>query len=162
MSKLFQACRSAVRLALLVCLLAAAGCGDSDPEHTDEYELAPYYYGEKVADYPEEMAEYRDAFENGAMPFVTATGHVGRTALLDSKLLGRPYLPKGFEYPRDPDGKPLRLLAQINFADVPPLDDYPDEGILQFFISDELGGYDISQVWGLQFYRDKPYDAQAQ
>ena len=163
MSKLQHACRSAARKALWICLVAAYGCSDSDPELADEYdELAPYYYGEKVADYPEEMAEYREAFENGAMPFVTATGHVGRTALLDSKLLGRPYLPKGFEYPHDPDGKPLRLLAQINFADVPPLEGYPDEGILQFFISDDIGGYDIKQVWGLQFYRDEPYDAQAQ
>lgn len=163
MSEFNHARRSAARNALWVCLLASGGCSDPNPEQADDYdELAPYYTGEKIADYPDEMAEYREAFEAGAIPFVTATGRVGPTALLDSKLLGEPYLPRGFEYPRDPDGKPLRLLAQINFADVPPLEDYPDDGILQFYISDDLGGDDYKQVWGLQFYMDNPYDAKAQ
>ncbi len=163
MSELVNVCRNPAHGVLWVCLIAVSGCSDPYPEQPDVYdELAPYYMGEKIADYPEEMAEYREAFENGAMPFVTATGHVGPTALLDSKLLGQPYLPKGFEYPRDPNGKPLRLLAQINFADVPALEGYPDEGILQFYISDDPGGYDLVQVWGLQFYMEEPYDAQAQ
>ncbi len=155
--------RYPARKALCTFLIAVAGCSDPNPEHVAEYdELAPYYTGEKIADYPEEMAEYREAFEKGAMPFVTATGHVGPTKLLDSKLLGQPYLPKGFEYPRDPDGRPLRLLAQINFADVPPLEGYPDNGILQFYISDAPVGRDFEQVWGLQFYKGEPYDARAQ
>jgi uncharacterized protein YwqG len=49
-----------------------------------------------------------------------------------------PYLPKGFEYPKTPDGKYLFLLAQINFSEVPSLDGFPDSGILQFYIADDL------------------------
>jgi uncharacterized protein YwqG len=33
-----------------------------------------------------------------------------------SKFCGLPYLPKSVEYPLNPDGEPLFLLAQINFA----------------------------------------------
>ena len=55
--------------------------------------------------------------------------------LTDSKLGGYPYWVQGKEYPKaKDDGTPLVLLAQINFADVPHLPDYPERGILQFFV----------------------------
>ena len=58
-----------------------------------------------------------------------------------------PYLPKGFEYPKTPDGKYLFLLAQINFSEVPPLDGFPDRGILQFYIGDDsLYGFGSEQL----------------
>ena len=136
-------------------------CGgefSNEPENVEE--PAASHAGELVAVFPEEMSAYRDAFEQSGLPMATAIGHVERTSALDSKLLGEPYLPPGFEYPRDPDGRPLRLLAQINFADVPPLPGYPDDGILQFYISDDVDG--DGQIWGLQFNRDGPYDARAQ
>ena len=150
-------CDVNVQAISLVCLMALSGCTDQSSAPDDDYdELAPYYSGEVVADYPAEMAEYRETFDASGLPFATAEGDVGRTSVYDSKLLGTPYMPKGFDYPRDPAGRPLRLLAQINFADVPPLPDYPDSGILQFYISDdeEFGG----QVWGLQFYLEEPFD----
>lgn len=49
-------------------------------------------------------------------------------------------------YPSDIEGNPLILLAQINFAQAPKLDSYPDKGILQFFISEE--GRD--HLWGME------------
>ena len=55
----------------------------------------------------------------------------------DSKFGGIPYMPDGFEYPysrSDPD-QPLKLLAQINFDDVPTLRDFPERGILQIYIN---------------------------
>lgn len=52
-----------------------------------------------------------------------------------SKFLGKPYLPVDFEYPKDKKGNPMILLAQINFSEIPKLDNYPTCGILQFFIS---------------------------
>jgi len=52
-----------------------------------------------------------------------------------SKFLGKPYLPVGFEYPMDQNDEPMILLAQINFAEVPALENYPDHGILQLFVS---------------------------
>lgn len=54
---------------------------------------------------------------------------------------GLPYLPKGVDYPTTPAGDYLHLLAQINFAEVPSLDNFPDRGILQFYVADlELWG----------------------
>ena len=62
-----------------------------------------------------------------------------------SKLGGKPYFPKNLEYPKNPDGVPLKLLAQLNFAELPKLENFPDKGILQFYIlsNDMMGlGFD--------------------
>ena len=60
------------------------------------------------------------------------------TTVFDSKLGGTPYLPPGFDYPynQNPDAnqRPLKLLAQLNFAQLPPLPGFPTEGILQFYL----------------------------
>ena len=61
----------------------------------------------------------------------------------NSKFGGLPYLPKNFAYPTDDKGNPLKLLAQLNFGELPPLADFPSEGILQFFVlADESIGTD--------------------
>ena len=52
-----------------------------------------------------------------------------------SKFGGLPYLPQGADYPTNSKGNYLYLLAQINFAEVPNLKDFPNQGILQFFIA---------------------------
>ncbi|MFI5720947.1 YwqG family protein [Nocardia sp. NPDC051750] len=54
-----------------------------------------------------------------------------------SQLGGIPYLIDGDEYPRDPAGRSMTFLIQLNFADLPPLAGFPDEGLLQFFIGDD-------------------------
>jgi uncharacterized protein YwqG len=44
-------------------------------------------------------------------------------------------------YPLDSNGNPLALLAQFNFAEIPSLPNFPDKGILQFYIAaDDLYG----------------------
>ena len=63
-----------------------------------------------------------------------------------SKVGGVPYMPIGVEYPLSRiDNNPLALLAQINFKEMPILEGFPTEGILQFFIpySDYLHGMDF-------------------
>ncbi|EDR27951.1 hypothetical protein, conserved [Entamoeba dispar SAW760] len=51
------------------------------------------------------------------------------------KLGGTPYLPKGFEYPKDlTTGKPLSFIMQINFEEFEALENYPTKGILQFYV----------------------------
>ncbi|MGY0216256.1 YwqG family protein [Endozoicomonadaceae bacterium StTr2] len=63
-----------------------------------------------------------------------------------SKFGGKPYWPKGMDYPVNKEGKALYLLAQINFEEVPALKDYPQNGILQFFIEDD-------DLYGMDFDR---------
>lgn len=69
----------------------------------------------------------------------------GDVGLFDSKIGGTPYFPKDAEYPKgrkyEFDGKPLVLLAQLNFEQLPHIPDFPTKGILQFFIAaDDLYG----------------------
>lgn len=62
-------------------------------------------------------------------------------SLWQSKIGGEPYLPLDTAYPVDSNGKPLALLAQFNFAEIPSLPNFPDQGILQFYIAaDDLYG----------------------
>jgi uncharacterized protein YwqG len=69
-------------------------------------------------------------------PYVKLSRHpdeqIGMTV---SKLGGFPYLSYTFTYPCDENDIPLLFIAQINFAESPPLKNYPNTGILQFFIS---------------------------
>lgn len=72
----------------------------------------------------------------------------GETTVFDSKLGGVPYFPKNMAFPTVREGefagKPLKLLAQLNFGDLPKLADFPTEGILQFFaFPDDLYGADF-------------------
>ena len=48
-----------------------------------------------------------------------------------------PFIPFGFNYPIDKNGKPMIPLAQLNFSEIPNLKDYPTKGILQFYIGDD-------------------------
>lgn len=65
---------------------------------------------------------------------------MARDELKASKLGGRAYWAAGRDYPRDPGGRPLVLLAQIDLAEA-GLAGYPQRGLLQFFISDRGDHY---------------------
>lgn len=52
-----------------------------------------------------------------------------------SKVGGRAYWAAGRDYPRDPRGRPMFLLAQIQLSELPKMPGYPQSGMLQFFIS---------------------------
>ena len=67
----------------------------------------------------------------------------------DSKFGGYPYWPTDKPYPVDSFGQYMYLLAQINCAQMPRLEGYPDKGILQFFLS-------ADDHYGLNF--DNPTD----
>jgi uncharacterized protein YwqG len=54
-----------------------------------------------------------------------------------SKVGGRPYWPVGSTPPKGADGRALYLLAQINFAEMPEVEGYPRQGLLQFYIADD-------------------------
>ncbi len=60
-----------------------------------------------------------------------------------NKLSGNPNLPDGVEWPKNPQGKELDLLAQFCCENLPPGLGLPDHGMLYFF-------YDIEEMpWGL-------------
>ncbi|MBE6888530.1 MAG: DUF1963 domain-containing protein [Ruminococcaceae bacterium] len=70
--------------------------------------------------------------------------------LFDSKLGGTPYFPKDMQLPTvregELQGRPLRLLAQLNFGALPHIEGFPEKGILQFF-----AGCDDDDVVGVDF-----------
>lgn len=72
----------------------------------------------------------------------------GTPGLFDCKLGGIPYFPKDMEYPKGIEGEykgtPLRLLAQINFEQIPHIPDFPETGIIQFFCA-----CDDNEVYGM-------------
>ncbi|MEG5065139.1 DUF1963 domain-containing protein [Microcoleus sp. B3-A4] len=85
-----------------------------------------------------ELEKYRDRIEATIKPYIEIqTQNNDDVNWWQSKFGGFPYLPKGFEYPKTCDGKYLFLLAQLNFDEIPPLDGFPDRGILQFYIADD-------------------------
>ena len=47
-----------------------------------------------------------------------------------------PYLPCGMDYPKSKTtNEPLQFLAQINFAEMPKLADFPEQGVVQFYLN---------------------------
>lgn len=106
---------------------------------------------------PDEFKEYAVDIESSKRKYIRIQATPKKnTALIASKFLGKPFFRKDDIYPLDTDGKPLVLLAQINFSEVPPLEGFPDKGILQFFIQGEMGK---EHVWGMNRYDKKPWDA---
>ena len=60
--------------------------------------------------------------------------------LFDSKVGGVGYVPRDAKIPEDSEGVQLRLLAQINCAEI-TLEDFPHQGLLQFWIlNDDVSG----------------------
>lgn len=88
------------------------------------------------------VEDIKKALEITIKPYIaiSATKQVDNSRL-QSKFGGLPYLPQDFEYPKTSEGNCLYLLAQINFAEVPKLEGFPEKGILQFYIAnDDLYG----------------------
>lgn len=53
-----------------------------------------------------------------------------------SSLGGRPSLPADLDWPEE-GGVPMLFLAQVNYADMPPLDGFPASGLLSVFVADD-------------------------
>lgn len=88
---------------------------------------------------PDFLKPFREEIEKFKLETIkieaTPKGEGETLPIKQSKFLGKPYLPFYKEYPKDKNGDPLILLAQINFEEVLALMDYPRSGILQLFIS---------------------------
>ena len=87
-----------------------------------------------------ELEPYRSAIEATIKPYIKIElTNNNKPTWWQSKFGGLPYIPKGFDYPKSYDGEYLYLLAQINFAEAPSLKGFPDDGILQFYITADYG-----------------------
>lgn len=70
-----------------------------------------------------------------------------KPGLFDSKVGGIPYLPGKVEIPLDSDRNRMKLLAQINCRDLVGLEDYPHEGILQFWLTTKSEWDEIKTIY---------------
>jgi uncharacterized protein YwqG len=78
-----------------------------------------------------------EAINNGPLTPYLRLEPVDRAVdVYSTKLGGVPYLPTGFEYPVGSRSK-LALLAQFNLDELPKLPDWPQTGMLQFYIGIE-------------------------
>lgn len=143
---------------LLLAALAIAACSPDKPPPARTGAAPVERRGPTVryGELPPELSPYAKAIERSRL------GYIGITlrqpdALMpwNSRLGGTAYLPKGQAHPVGPDGKPLALLAQLNFSEMPALQGYPARGIVQFFIA---GSQSNAHVYGMLSDDTKPFD----
>ncbi len=85
---------------------------------------------------PESLIAFKKNIVASIKPFIAITARLeNNLKLWQSKFAGLPYFPKTATYPIDSKGQAMFLLAQINFAELPKLENFPESGILQFYIS---------------------------
>ncbi|MBI3929071.1 MAG: DUF1963 domain-containing protein [Armatimonadetes bacterium] len=96
---------------------------------------------------PAELEPFRAKIEKSLRPFVQIRPVPGSEPnLWSSRFGGWPYLTAVDAYPFRADGAPLYLLAQLNFEELPALDRWPRQGLLQLFVSDDdLHGLDLDE-----------------
>ncbi|GAB4032212.1 YwqG family protein [Spirosoma jeollabukense] len=95
------------------------------------------------------LSPYLEAIRSSQRPYIRIKAKPAQDVpTTASKFTGKPYWPIGKVYPLDESGHPMMLLAQINFSETPRLNNYPEQGILQFFISanSDTYGADFNQM----------------
>lgn len=84
---------------------------------------------------PKELMIFHANLNNSAKQ-VAILHPIQQSAFLhDSKFAGLPLLHDQTEHPKDENNEYLLLLAQLNFADLQLETPFPEQGILQFYIS---------------------------
>lgn len=86
----------------------------------------------------------KEISEANREPVIRFTLEPGEPGLTESKAGGTPYLPRDLAWPLGPDGLPMTLLAQVDCRALAGLPDFPQRGLLQFFIA-------LNDVFGLDF-----------
>ncbi len=109
-----------------------------------EVEFTPSKKSSNKVEFPAFLKEYEKELRAQERPSIRiTTGALNdkpleeKLGVNESKFLGKPFFPKSKVYPIDSNGTPMLMAVQINFAEVPPLEGFPKEGILQLFMSSE-------------------------
>ena len=99
---------------------------------------------------PPKLEPYRKEIEQTCKPYIHLHTVMNSPKLYESKFGGNPYLPLEANLPLDSEGKPMLLMAQINFSEVPSYENMPSQGMLQFFICG-ADNKNTGDVYGLDF-----------
>ena len=96
---------------------------------------------------PPKLKPFHYAIKKTALNYLQISITPNSTNWWQSKFGGFPYFPKNINYPTNENNQFLYLIAQINFAEIPSLNNFPKTGILQFYIdgNDDLYGLDFDQ-----------------
>ena len=88
--------------------------------------------------------------------------------IFDSKIGGAYYVAKDRKPPVDEEtNRPMYLLAQVNFGEIPRIEPFPEKGLLQIFISSEdMYGCDFDdpynqKSWRIDYYEELPASVDA-
>lgn len=95
---------------------------------------------------PAVIEKYRTRLESTSRMSNEIIFSLEETKPWESKLGGCPYLEHLEDYPIGVNERPMMFLAQINLEEMPPLEDFPTKGILQFYIEDVECGLDEACV----------------
>ena len=117
--------------------------------HLKSSTMAPAGLAEAVDKTDDGLAEAITKFENWldvkSMPYVgLVPKRLPPASATASRLGGPAALPKDLNWPVDKTGKAMLLLAQINMEQIEGLSEFPDVGVLQYFIAS-------NDVFGLNF-----------
>ena len=88
--------------------------------------------------YDEIWVEYEKTAQTKTFAKITLTEN--ELKITDSKVMGLPYIPKGAQIPQTANGYKMMMIAQINCDDLQGLADFPEKGILQFFVLNDEDG----------------------
>ena len=88
--------------------------------------------------YDEIWDKYQKTAQTKAFAKITLTED--ELKITDSKVMGLPYIPKGSEIPQTVNGDKMMMIVQINCDDLQGLADFPQKGILQFFVLNDKDG----------------------
>lgn len=97
----------------------------------------------------EELKPWEEEIIKSVLPYVSIKATNVRTdpGLTKSKFGGIPFLLDPEKYPKTSSGAMLLLLAQINFSEVPSLEGFPKDGLLQLFVlNDDMIGFNDSDL----------------
>lgn len=104
---------------------------------------------------PDKLKKYEEYLRSTEKSAVDISLKRASTLPWESKCGGCPYLEKEEDYPIDKHGKPMMFLAQINLDEMPHIEDFPEHGLLQFYIGDDdcIGLYSACKVVYIPEYK---------